>query len=71
MCLLLLGYPSDALEQSGLRQAVGDDPVVFIRGGHVAEGEEQSPLDGEAAQRALAAAGGRGHQDHVLQPVGA
>jgi N-methylhydantoinase A/oxoprolinase/acetone carboxylase beta subunit len=53
MCLLLLGYAPDALEQSGLRRAVGDDPVVFIDGGHTAEGEEQSPLDEEAARRAI------------------
>jgi N-methylhydantoinase A/oxoprolinase/acetone carboxylase beta subunit len=53
MCLLLLGYPRDALDRSRLREALGDDPVVFIDGGHTVTGEEQAPLDLEAARRAI------------------
>ncbi|GAB4539226.1 MAG: hydantoinase/oxoprolinase family protein [Anaerolineae bacterium] len=53
ICLLLLGYPSDALDRSRLREAVGDDPVVFIQGGHTVSGEEQAPLDLDAARQAI------------------
>ncbi len=55
ICLLLLGYPSDALDRAGLRQALGDDPVVFINGGHDVTGEEQMPLDLEDARQAILA----------------
>jgi N-methylhydantoinase A/oxoprolinase/acetone carboxylase beta subunit len=55
ICLLLLGYPPDALDRAGLRQALGDNPVVFIDGGHTVTGEEQMPLDLEAARRAVQA----------------
>jgi N-methylhydantoinase A/oxoprolinase/acetone carboxylase beta subunit len=55
ICLLLLGYPRDALDRAGLRQALGDNPVVFIDGGHTVTGEEQMPLDLETARRAVQA----------------
>jgi N-methylhydantoinase A/oxoprolinase/acetone carboxylase beta subunit len=55
ICLLLLGYPSDALELAGLGKALGSDPVVFIEGGHTLNGDEQAPLDLEAARRAVQA----------------
>lgn len=53
ICLLLLGYPPDALNRSRLREALRGDPVVFIEGGHTVSGEEQVPLDVEAARRAI------------------
>lgn len=59
ICLLLAGYDANALERAGLRQAMGDDPVVFIAGGHGASGDEQAPLDIAAARTAIAAHGGR------------
>jgi len=55
ICLLLLGYPPDALDRSRLREAVGDDPVVFIEGGHTVNGEEQARLDLEVVRRAIQA----------------
>ncbi len=55
ICLLLLGYARDALDRAGLRQALGDNPVVFIDGGHTVTGEEQMPLDLEAARRVVQA----------------
>ncbi|MCL5275858.1 MAG: hydantoinase/oxoprolinase family protein, partial [Chloroflexi bacterium] len=55
VCLLLVGYPRDALDLAGLRQAVGNDPVAFIAGGHTVSGDEQMPLDLEAARRAIQA----------------
>ncbi|UCC86393.1 MAG: hydantoinase/oxoprolinase family protein [Anaerolineales bacterium] len=53
VCLLLLGYPPDALNRSGLRQALGDAPVIFIEGGHTVTGEEQAPLDLDATRHAI------------------
>jgi N-methylhydantoinase A/oxoprolinase/acetone carboxylase beta subunit len=53
ICLLLIGYPPDALEQAGLGKAIGADPVVFIRGGHDAAGEQVQPLDPEEARAAI------------------
>lgn len=53
--LLLIGYPPDALDLEGLRQAMGGDPVAFIDGGHSVIGEEQHPLDLDAARRAIEA----------------
>lgn len=55
VCLLLLGYPEDALAKDGLRQALGKDPVAFIAGGHTVSGAEQCPLDLDAARRAIEA----------------
>src|SRR5690348_729097 len=54
ICLLLAGYEPTALDRSGLRQALGSDPVVFIAGGHGPQGDEQAPLDLEAARAAIA-----------------
>ncbi len=59
ICLLLIGYPPDALDIAGLRQALGKDPVVFIDGGHNADGDELAPLDVEAARQAVLAHGPR------------
>ncbi len=50
--LVLIGYPPKALERGGLREALGDDPVVFVAGGHTPEGEARIPLDREAVLRA-------------------
>ncbi len=46
--LILIGQKPSALGRSGLNLALGEDPVVFVGGGHTAGGEEQTPLD-EAA----------------------
>jgi N-methylhydantoinase A/oxoprolinase/acetone carboxylase beta subunit len=51
--LLLLGYDRGALGRAGLGAALKGDPVAFIRGGHGALGDEQEPLDLEAARRAV------------------
>jgi N-methylhydantoinase A/oxoprolinase/acetone carboxylase beta subunit len=53
ICLILVGYPGDSLNQANLRQALGHDPVVFVNGGHTVSGEEQMPLDVETARRAI------------------
>ena len=53
ICLLLLGYPPDALELAGLGKALGKDPVVFIDGGHQINGDEQMKLDLESVRQAI------------------
>ncbi|WP_026873586.1 hydantoinase/oxoprolinase family protein [Inquilinus limosus] len=52
-CLILIGYPEAALDRAGLRAAIGGDPVVAVAGGHRPTGEEQAPLDIEAARAAI------------------
>jgi N-methylhydantoinase A/oxoprolinase/acetone carboxylase beta subunit len=52
-CLILIGYPPDALDHVDLRGALGEDPVVQIAGGHTILGDEQEPLDLEAARQAV------------------
>lgn len=53
ICLILLGYDAKALERAGLRQALGNDPVVFATGGHKPAGDEQAPLDIETIRAAV------------------
>ncbi len=53
ICLLLIGYTPESLAQSGLRRVMAGDPVVFIQGGHDAEGQENAPVDLEAARQAV------------------
>ncbi|GAB2175363.1 hydantoinase/oxoprolinase N-terminal domain-containing protein [Dongia sp. agr-C8] len=53
ICLILAGYDAKALERANLKQALGSDPVVFIAGGHKPSGDEQAPLDLEAARAAI------------------
>jgi len=55
ICLLLAGYEPAALDRAGLRRALGSDPVVFVSGGHGPTGDEQQPLDLEAAAAAIKA----------------
>ena len=55
ICLILAGYDAKALERANLKQALGSDPVVFIAGGHKPSGDEQAPLDLEAAKAAILA----------------
>ncbi len=60
ICLLLLGYPPDSLSIAGLGQALGRDPVVFLKGGHTISGVEQAPLDLAGLDKAI-----RKHAPHV------
>ena len=53
-CLLMIGQGPEALDRAGLGAALGEDPVVFIAGGHDAAGVERSPLDEEALRSAVA-----------------
>ena len=53
VCLLLIGYKSDSLHRSKLKNAIRNDPVEFIKGGHNAYGDELEPLDIESAKAAI------------------
>ena len=52
--LIMIGFEEADMEKSGLRDALGGDPVVFIPGGHDVQGNERpldiSPLDGFLSQ---------------------
>lgn len=45
ICLILIGYSPDALEQAGLGKIMLNNPLVFVPGGHNQDGEETEPLD--------------------------
>ena len=53
VCLLLIGYPHDALDRAKLRDAIRNDPIEFISGGHTASGDESRTLDLDAAKSAI------------------
>ncbi len=53
VCLLLIGHDEKALDRAGLGVALGQDPVVFLNGGHDASGDEAAPLDLAAAKEAI------------------
>ena len=44
-CLVTIGFEADALDRGGLRDAIGDDAVIVVAGGHSSHGEEIEPLD--------------------------
>ena len=54
VCLLLIGQPPAILSRAGLSEALGNDPVVLVAGGHGAAGDEQAPLDRDAIRAAVA-----------------
>jgi N-methylhydantoinase A/oxoprolinase/acetone carboxylase beta subunit len=53
ICLILIGYSADALQQNRLGEVMGQDPVVFVDGGHEATGEQVQDLDLSKARRAV------------------
>jgi len=50
--LFLIGFDDKALERADLSRAIGQDPVVFVAGGHRADGGPQEPLDSAALEQA-------------------
>ena len=54
-CLLMIGHGPEVLDRADLRKALDGDPVAFIAGGHSPAGDEQTPLDVEAARAAIEA----------------
>lgn len=53
ICLILIGYDPRSVEEIGLERLLPDKRIVFINGGHTVEGEEQCPLDLEAARQTI------------------
>lgn len=53
VCLIMIGETETALDRGGLRQALGNDPAVFIQGGHGSNGDEATPLDMDAVEAVL------------------
>lgn len=56
-CLVVIGFEPEALDRAGLREAIGDDTVVAVAGGHSSHGEELAPLDTAGLTAAIAEAG--------------
>jgi len=54
VCLILIGYDEASLQRASLAAAIGRDPLAFISGGHGPLGDEQAPLDEDAARTAVA-----------------
>ena len=44
-CLVTIGFDEDALDRGGLREAIGDDAVIVVGGGHNSHGDPVEPLD--------------------------
>jgi N-methylhydantoinase A/oxoprolinase/acetone carboxylase beta subunit len=55
VCLLLIGYDRELMEQYGFQQELATDDVVYLRGGHDVLGNEVAPLDEDAAREAILA----------------
>ena len=59
VCLLLIGYDRELMEQYGFQRELVTDDVVYLRGGHDVMGNEVAPLDEDAAREAILARRGR------------
>jgi len=55
VCLLLIGYDPDLIEQFGFRRDLATNDVVYLDGGHNEVGDEVAPLDEDAARAAILA----------------
>lgn len=59
VCLILIGYDPSLIEQYGLERDLVTSDVVYIRGGHDAEGNEVAPLDEAELHQAVMSRQGR------------
>jgi len=59
VCLLLIGYDPDLIQQYGFEADWVTDDVVYLRGGHDGAGNEVEPLDERAAREAILARRGQ------------
>ncbi len=55
VCLLLIGYDLELMEQYGFQQELVTEDVVYLQGGHDVLGDEVAPLDEDAAREAILA----------------
>ena len=53
IALIFIGFSKRDLTRQDLQTALGDDPVVFLSGGHDHTGSEAAPLDLAALEQAL------------------
>lgn len=53
VCLILIGYEQGLIESYALRDRLACDDVVFVRGGHHADGREKEPLDIETVVKVV------------------
>jgi len=53
VCLLLIGYDLELMEQYGFQQELVTEDVVYLQGGHDVLGNEVAPLDEDAAREAI------------------
>ena len=53
ICLILIGYDPQIVADIGLERLAASKHIIFINGGHTVKGEEQSPLDIDAARQAI------------------
>ena len=42
---VIIGFDSDVVERAGLSEALGNDPAIFLNGGHDPHGSAAAPLD--------------------------
>ena len=42
---VIIGFDSDVVERAGLSEALGNDPAIFLHGGHDPHGSAAAPLD--------------------------
>ncbi len=50
--LILIGFDDEILTRGGLAEAVGNDPVIHLKGGHRPDGGQQAPLDEDRLEHA-------------------
>jgi N-methylhydantoinase A/oxoprolinase/acetone carboxylase beta subunit len=55
VCLLLIGYDRELMEQYGFQHELVTEDVVYLHGGHDVLGNEVAPLDEDAAREAILA----------------
>jgi N-methylhydantoinase A/oxoprolinase/acetone carboxylase beta subunit len=55
VCLLLIGYDPDLIQQYGFERDLVTHDIVYVRGGHDGAGDEVEPLDEAAAREAILA----------------
>ncbi len=55
VCLILVGYDPELIRKYGFEHELVTQDVVYLRGGHDGDGDEQEPLDEAAAREAILA----------------
>ncbi len=55
VCLILIGYDAELIQQYGFEDELVTDDVVYVVGGHDIHGNEASPLDETTLRRAVLA----------------